>query len=436
MDARPSRIAGNRSADANVSLHTAVFATTDAPPQVVPGGSDDYGILPGAAASPTGAAQVRWRPRPSSQEPAVSVEERTERNSVREAVAGRSGTPSYDSAAETPSAGPAAAPAWVAFSRGVAAFLGAFTLLNVLGEMRHAGFDANLWWIDLRPLPAAAVRAWLALAGMLFMAYAVRPTMSSWRGVTVAIVALLLAASVWNTLSYYGLLRRGELHSGPAVPFSLHVSVCLVVILAGLRSTPGRSQRLRRDVLVGAAAFAACLVAFPLAQMQCYGRTDYRRPADAVVVFGCAVHADGTPSAALADRVETACKLYHDGLARRLILSGGPGPGRVAETDAMRQLALDGGVPAEAIEVDAAGVNTAATVENTARLFGERPSGAVLAVSHFYHLPRIKLCYRRAGLEVYTVPAAQQRPLERQGWCLTHELAALWWYYVRPLGAW
>ena len=61
-----------------------------------------------------------------------------------------------------------------------------------------------------------------------------------------------------------------------------------------------------------AVAFA-CLAIFPLAQMFFFGKTDYRRPADAAVVLGARVYADGRLSDALADRVRTACQLYRDG---------------------------------------------------------------------------------------------------------------------------
>src|SRR5207237_1333422 len=42
---------------------------------------------------------------------------------------------------------------WSFIPRGLALFLGAFSILNVLGNLRSTGFDANLWWIDLRALP-------------------------------------------------------------------------------------------------------------------------------------------------------------------------------------------------------------------------------------------------------------------------------------------
>ena len=67
----------------------------------------------------------------------------------------------------------------------------------------------------------------------------------------------------------------------------------------------------------------------------------------------------------------------------RVIMSGGPGQGRATEPQVMRALAQQLGVPSAAIIEDSAGVNTEATVRNTAKLLS--PPAQVLAVSHFYH---------------------------------------------------
>lgn len=40
-----------------------------------------------------------------------------------------------------------------AAARALALCLGCFSLLNLIGNFRLPGFDANLWWIDLRALP-------------------------------------------------------------------------------------------------------------------------------------------------------------------------------------------------------------------------------------------------------------------------------------------
>ncbi len=57
----------------------------------------------------------------------------------------------------------------------------------------------------------------------------------------------------------------------------------------------------------------------------------------------------------------------------------------------------------------------------------------VLAVSHAYHLPRVKLAYRRQGWDVYTVPARETRTLRQMPFLTVREVAALWAYYFRPL---
>lgn len=168
-------------------------------------------------------------------------------------------------------------------------------------------------------------------------------------------------------------------------------------------------------------------------RLYCFGKTDYRREADVVIVLGARAYADGRPSDALADRVQTGCALYRAGLVRRLLFSGGPGDGSFHETEVMQTLAVKLGVPTEAILVDRGGVNTKATVGNTVPLLRDLELRRVLVVSHFYHLPRLKLAYQRAGLEAYTVPAHESCTLSRLPFFMLREVAALWVYYLDPL---
>ena len=53
--------------------------------------------------------------------------------------------------------------------------------------------------------------------------------------------------------------------------------------------------------------------------MLCFGMTDYRRGADAAVVFGCLAYANGQPSLPLADRVRTAVELLRGELSRLVL---------------------------------------------------------------------------------------------------------------------
>ncbi len=114
-------------------------------------------------------------------------------------------------------------------------------------------------------------------------------------------------------------------------------------------------------------------------------------------------------------------------------MSGGPGDGAIHETEAMRRFAVELGVKAEDVLVDEGGLNTAATVRNTVPMFRQMKARRVLAVSHFYHLPRIKMAYQRAGVEVNTVPARQTYILSATPYNMVREVAAIWYYYVQPL---
>jgi uncharacterized SAM-binding protein YcdF (DUF218 family) len=63
------------------------------------------------------------------------------------------------------------------------------------------------------------------------------------------------------------------------------------------------------------------------------------------------------------------------------------------------------------------------------------PPKKVLVVSHFYHLPGVKLAYQRAGWEVYTVPAKESCFFRQMPFFVAREVAALWVYYLRPPAA-
>jgi len=321
-------------------------------------------------------------------------------------------------------------------SRGLALFLGAFSLLNIVGELRYRGFDANSWWVDFRPIEPWTARSFLALVSVLLICYAFRPVMRKWRrAATLVSVGLLLAVTLRNALNFYLLLRRGAIQADFPVAFSLFVGAGIfIVLLAALsKRAPLSGKAAWHANLVSIVTIAVCLVAFPLAQMFCFGKTDYSRPADAIVVFGARVYADGRCSDALADRVRTGCRLYLHGYAHTLILSGGPGDGQVHETEAMKQMAIRLGVPQDAIILDRHGYNTQATVNSTCAMFEGLGVKRVLAVSHFYHLPRIKMTYQRQRWQVYTVPARETYVLTKMPVYILREIAALWLYYLRPL---
>ena len=328
--------------------------------------------------------------------------------------------------------------------RGVAFVLGGFALLNLAGGCIRPGFDANIWWIDLRWLGRWGALLVILAGSASMLSFAVLPELRLRCGAWARLpVAILLFFAIVNSAGFYVLLTRGILRSSTPAPLSLAVAAALWLILRAMRagervatatrcSRPDKGRhRMIRPVILCAAA-AAVLVVASLGQMYCFGRTDYRRGADAIVVFGAGVYSDGTVSDALADRMRTAIDLHGRGYADKLILSGGPGQGDVHETTAMREMAIRNGVPPGDIILDPSGVNTSATVSGTSKILDAIGARRVLAVSHYYHLPRIKLAYQRRGWEVYTVPAAESYTLRAMPYYIAREVVAMLVYYLRP----
>jgi vancomycin permeability regulator SanA len=319
-----------------------------------------------------------------------------------------------------------------AVARGIALFFGVFTLLSVVGTLREPAFDANIWWVAAPYVPDLVAGLVFALVGVAFVAYAVAPGMRAWRRwSTLALFALFAAAAVYNAVEFYRVWRAGEIEPGVPLPLSVVVAAVLGFLLWAAARAPARRGWPAAAVL--AAVAALCIILFPLAQVFFFGTTDYRRPADVAVVFGAQVHGGGNPSTSLRDRVVTAAQLYEDETVTRVFVSGGVGESGYNEALVMRELLEELGVPRGKVVVDSAGVNTDATVTNTVPFFGGEDWQRIIAVSQFYHLPRIKLAYQRAGWDVLTVPAAATTPIKETPRLVAREIPAFWLYYLRAV---
>lgn len=318
-------------------------------------------------------------------------------------------------------------------ARAFALFFGLFALANLAGQIWFHQFDANLWWIDLRFLPTAISRVMLFASAAFLLLFGIRPPKDLWQRRFMALFAGLLALVAFgNAAQFYMLLAKGVIGSGLPIAFSLFIAAGLsLIVLCCLRSENSEARRFNGIRL--ALLTVAWAAMFPLLQTVCFGKTDYTRQADAAVVFGARAYADGRPSDALADRVRTGCELYNRGVVRKLIFSGGPGDGAVSETEAMRRLALSLGVNDNDIVLDGGGLNSELTVRNSIRICRQLNAKRLLVVSHFYHLPRIKMAYQKHGWEVYTVPAKESYFLRQTPYSVAREVVAFWAYYFRAV---
>ncbi len=334
-----------------------------------------------------------------------------------------------------------------AIPRGGALFLGAFVLIGIVGEVRGRQTDIELWFVDLRDLPAVVRLGGLGLFAFLLLVWAARQRPGRVLAGTTALACLIVASlATRDTIRFLALGPDAGVRASMPLPLSAVIAALLTALAvvvarsgAGGRPKAGEDERPRdpRQIVLAAAAAIAWAIVFPVAQIAFFGTTDYRRPADAAVVFGARVYANGAPSPLLADRLAAGIQLYRDGLVPALIVSGGFGADGWNEAEVMADVAVAGHVDRAAVVVDPVGVTTEATVANTIAWLGARYPGVdphtlrVMAVSQAYHLPRIQLAFAAAGLDVLTVPAPDPVPISEMPLLVAREIPAFWAYYVR-----
>jgi SanA protein len=125
---------------------------------------------------------------------------------------------------------------------------------------------------------------------------------------------------------------------------------------------------------------------------------------DLGIVFGAGVSGDGVPSGPLIERVSTAAHLYNEGVLAKLLLSSGFSYGH-SEAEIMMEVALELGVPGEAMVIDTNGINTIQTCMNAKTLMEDKNSIAL--ITHEYHLPRAMMICDLLGIESIGVIAEQ-----------------------------
>jgi uncharacterized SAM-binding protein YcdF (DUF218 family) len=171
------------------------------------------------------------------------------------------------------------------------------------------------------------------------------------------------------------------------------IPVTLTLILIFLCSSAWFS-----DVLVGTLEFQNLLAQIPTA--------------DAIVVLG------GSTESAIAprpwveirdegDRVLYAAKLYREGKAPKLILSGGRvdwRPSTASEAEDMATLLETMGVPRSAMLLESNSLNTRENAVNTQQIMQSQGIQRILLVTSAMHMPRSLLIFRKLGMDPIPAP--------------------------------
>lgn len=121
---------------------------------------------------------------------------------------------------------------------------------------------------------------------------------------------------------------------------------------------------------------------------------------DCILVLGCMVHEDGSPSHMLEDRIKKGIELYKLGAAPKLLMSGDHGKVDYDEVATMKRLAMEAGIPSEDVFMDHAGFSTYESMYRARDVFRAKK---IIIVSQEYHLYRAIYSARQLGLDAYGV---------------------------------
>lgn len=147
---------------------------------------------------------------------------------------------------------------------------------------------------------------------------------------------------------------------------------------------------------------------------------------DAIIVAGCRVEPDGTPSPALRNRTELAVAHYERGSAPLLLFTGGTGSFPPSEAEAAAQHARQLGVPDSAILLEDSSTSTEENARNSA---AGHPLRRVLVVSDSYHIFRAGRVFDRHFEQVDT--DGSLAPLWPRVRGAMREVLAVCWYAIR-----
>ena len=155
---------------------------------------------------------------------------------------------------------------------------------------------------------------------------------------------------------------------------------------------------------------------------------------DCLVVLGAAVWPGGQPSFVLRDRLARAAELYHEGVARKIICSGGVGRYPPAEALVGKQFLLRAGVAEEDIIMEAASASTADQAKLIKEISDREGFRTIALVTSFYHEKRATQLFRRAGFtSIADARCTHERFVDINFW-VARESAALavmnWWQWA------
>ena len=165
-----------------------------------------------------------------------------------------------------------------------------------------------------------------------------------------------------------------------------------------------QTQVIVSSVLVNIALYTPLALGGAYLYATVYKRMKKPAKCDYIIVLGCAIRRDGSPTPLLKSRLDAAIEQYKlGGGSARLIVSGGQGSGEVvSEAECMAGYLVSCGIPEDRIIREDKSTTTRENLEFSKRLMDDEAMTAVIATSD-YHALRAAIIARELGMNAQAV---------------------------------
>lgn len=142
--------------------------------------------------------------------------------------------------------------------------------------------------------------------------------------------------------------------------------------------------------------------------------------ADSVLVLGCGVRPDASPSDMLFERLKTGSDVFKNGKAKKLLLTGDNHGESYNELKAMKNTSEKNGIKEKEMLIDNYGFSTFESIYNAKYKFAQKK---IIIVTQRYHLYRALYIAKGLGIDAYGVEAELPQSPKRIIWFLREILA-------------
>ncbi|MEO8288308.1 MAG: YdcF family protein [Chloroflexota bacterium] len=203
-----------------------------------------------------------------------------------------------------------------------------------------------------------------------------------------------------------------------------------------LTSSPPHARRRWPLVVLAIGLLAFIWFGGDLAYVAVGAENDHAVPADVIIVLGCNIVGENGPSPCIRARAGHAADLYKQGLAPRVIATGGPVENGPTEAAVLAYVLEADGVPSDAIVQEGRALNTIQNITYSQQIMREQGWSTAILVTEPFHINRAALIARDAGMQVYPSPAtdsANWQSFSAKAYHVGRDTLSLMLYQVKSL---